>query len=348
MSARKDPRPHHRTDVSEQRDRAARRHCTERNRLGPRSIHTVEPRRGDREKKELARGSGISGRRFPRSSRVEQRLQLTRAFSRELADRYNVAVDMTIHAPREGGDPRAHHAHLLTTTREVTHRRTGTQVSHGDQRNTQVGPRSAALPARVQSRPGALGDLTNQALREAHIEARIDHRSLAAQGIDREPGPSIPHRFIAMERQGIRVTVAEQIRENYHQRVQSRAARTLQNTHESVKGDSLEEVRDRAAQAWLQYREKHEAADASPEASARAWLQYREKHEAADPSPEASARAWLEYREKHEAADRRRKRPREPGWNTTRSTKRPLIGDPRSKPPNAPPKGRATTTTRFE
>ncbi|TLY75214.1 MAG: VirB4 family type IV secretion/conjugal transfer ATPase, partial [Gammaproteobacteria bacterium] len=41
-------------------------------------------------------------------------------FSREIAERYKVAVDLAVHEPREGGDPRNYHAHLLTTTREVT------------------------------------------------------------------------------------------------------------------------------------------------------------------------------------------------------------------------------------
>ncbi len=176
----------------------------------------------------------------------QQRLQLTRAFSRELADRYNVAIDTTVHAPREGGDARAYHAHLLATTREVTARGLGPKASLelGDKQRQQRG--LLASPDEYKALRGRWADLTNQALREAHIDARVDHRSLAAQGIDREPGPSIPHRFVAIERQGVRSTVAEQIRENYRQRVQARAARAV----------DLEEVRSRAVHAWLQYRDK--------------------------------------------------------------------------------------------
>jgi hypothetical protein len=240
---------------------------------------------------------------LPAELSSEQRLQLTRAFSHELADRYNVAVDMTIHAPREGGDPRAHHAHLLATTREVTTEGLGPKSAMEISEKHRLARGLLPSPQEFKVVRERWAQLTNEALREAHIDARIDHRSLAAQGIDREPGPSIPHRFIAMERQGIRVTVAEQIRENYHQRVQARAARALQTAHEGAKGVSLEEVRRGAAQAWLQYREKYHTAETSPEASAQAWLEYREKHQAAEASPEASARAWLEYREKHQTAE---------------------------------------------
>src|SRR5467141_4480839 len=49
-----------------------------------------------------------------------QRIALARAFSRHLTERYKVAVDLAVHEPRPGGDPRNFHAHLLTTTREVT------------------------------------------------------------------------------------------------------------------------------------------------------------------------------------------------------------------------------------
>jgi hypothetical protein len=192
----------------------------------------------------------------------QQRLDLARAFSRELSDRYNVAVDMTIHAPREGGDPRAYHAHLLTTTREVTAAGLGAKsiAELSDLKRVERGALVASDEFKALRERWA--ELTNEALRDAHIDARVDHRSLAAQGIDREPGPSIPHRFFAMERQGIRTTVGEQIRANYQRRVESRAARAAQAGRERDpgKGTSLDEIRRAAVQAWLQYREKHRSA----------------------------------------------------------------------------------------
>jgi hypothetical protein len=49
-----------------------------------------------------------------------QRTELARTFARQLADRYRCTVDLAVHAPRSGSDPRHHHAHLLMTAREVT------------------------------------------------------------------------------------------------------------------------------------------------------------------------------------------------------------------------------------
>ena len=56
---------------------------------------------------------------LPHELAASQRLALTTVFAREIADRYGVAVDVSIHHPRPDGDSRNHHAHLLTTTREV-------------------------------------------------------------------------------------------------------------------------------------------------------------------------------------------------------------------------------------
>src|SRR5580692_11729214 len=57
---------------------------------------------------------------LPEELTPEQRSGLVRTFAAELADKYRCAVDCTIHQPRPGADPRNHHAHLLTTTREVS------------------------------------------------------------------------------------------------------------------------------------------------------------------------------------------------------------------------------------
>ena len=71
-----------------------------------------------------------------------------------------------------------------------------------------------------------VGDVTaNTALFEReHVNARIDHRTLKAQGIDREPKPHIPHAAFEMERHGYHSVVAERIRADYQARVWGKAA----------------------------------------------------------------------------------------------------------------------------
>ncbi len=162
---------------------------------------------------------------LPAELSAGQRLALARTFSRELADRYNVAVDLAIHAPRPEGDPRNFHAHLLATTREVTPEGLGPKTGldrNGEARSELGLPRAREEFTNLRAR---WAQLTNEALRAAHVEARVDHRSLEAQGIDREPRPRLPWAALAAERRGERSEVAERIRERHRQRVAARRER---------------------------------------------------------------------------------------------------------------------------
>ena len=200
------------------------------------------------------------------------RVALARAFAREIADRYRVAVDLAVHEPPTGGDPRNFHAHLLTTTREVTPAGLGAKAGIDmDLRER----RRRGLPDHRQeyiSLRERWATLTNDALREADIDARVDHRSLAAQGIGREPRPSIPLMHLKMEQRGLHSQVAEALRANYRERVARRlewqAARegpddplrerqAAQSTAvTSVAGANIEEIRRRAREDWLQLRSR--------------------------------------------------------------------------------------------
>ena len=154
----------------------------------------------------------------------DQRLALARGFSRELVDRYGFALDLAVHAPRDypGSDPRNFHAHLLATTRTPTAQGLAakTTLELGDSKRGELGlPPVIRELLFVRQR---WADVTNEALREAHVAARIDHRSLAAQGIDREPYPHIPRAAFEMERHGFRSAHADKLREQYAERVEAR------------------------------------------------------------------------------------------------------------------------------
>jgi ATP-dependent exoDNAse (exonuclease V) alpha subunit len=182
-----------------------------------------------------------------------QRLGLVRGFSRELTDRYGFALDVAIHAPRDfpGSDPRNFHAHLLATTRDVTPdglgAKTTLEMNDADRRKLGLKPAVHEL-VRVRERWAAV---TNEALLEANIAARVDHRSLAAQGIDREPRPYIPRAAFEMERQGYRSVVADRMREEYAARVQARLDRAA-----AVKPQSLDDIRREARENWVRMRER--------------------------------------------------------------------------------------------
>jgi hypothetical protein len=222
-----------------------------------------------------------------------RRVALARAFAGEIADRYKVAVDLAVHEPAAEGDPRNFHAHLLTTTREVTP--TGLGAKAGIDMDSRE-RRRHGLPDHRQeylSLRERWATLTNDALREANIDARIDHRSLAAQGVDREPRPSIPLMHLKMEQRGLHSQVAERLRAEYQERVARRlepqAARDSPELApreqragasaalSSAAGADLEEIRRRAREAWLQLRSNEQQPGAQP--SDRDQGSEREAHE---------------------------------------------------------------------
>jgi ATP-dependent exoDNAse (exonuclease V) alpha subunit len=160
----------------------------------------------------------------------ERRLEIARTFSQEVADHYRVAVDLAVHDPRPSGDPRNFHAHLLLTTREVSPAGLGAKAGLNMQTSERVRlglPNTSQEFTAVRER---WATLMNEALKEANIEARVDHRSLAEQGIDREPTPHIPFAAFKIERAGKHSEVAEAIRADYNTRVQARLGRSAEQT----------------------------------------------------------------------------------------------------------------------
>ncbi len=220
-----------------------------------------------------------------------QRLTLVRGFSQELSDRYGFAVDFAIHTPRDfpGSDPRNFHAHLLATTREVGLERLGSkttlEMSDGNRRSLGLQPAINEL-LHVRER---WATVTNEALYEAHVAARVDHRTLESQGIDREPRPHIPRAAFEMERHGYRSVVAERMREEYQARLEAHLGRvagpavnaaaestiaesnaaastasmsTLRGS--AAKPQTLEDIQREARENWLRMRQSQRQAEFAP------------------------------------------------------------------------------------
>lgn len=196
---------------------------------------------------------------LPAELDATQRLVLARSFSRELAERYRVAVDLAVHNPRPGGDARNFHAHLLTTTREVTPTglgaKAGLDLSPLERRRRELPDhRSEYLTLRER-----WATLTNEALRAANSDARVDHRSLAAQGVGREPQPAIPLLHLKMEQRGVRSEVAERLRAAYRLRVEQREQLTQTQAAAPEPGlpvakPDVDAIRRQAREAWLRLR----------------------------------------------------------------------------------------------
>jgi len=96
--------------------------------------------------------------------------------------------------------------------------------------------------------------MTNEALREAGLAVRVDHRSLKQQGLDREPVPTIPEKVFYAERKQGRSAAGDAIRARHRERVEARLkgpdhlARVLEKQKAELKERAREDFKRREAQ----------------------------------------------------------------------------------------------------
>ena len=191
---------------------------------------------------------------LPSELSAERRTQLARGFAQELADRYQCAVDMCIHLPRPDNDERFHHAHMLLTPRQVTPKGLGPRTTlglSGTERHAVGLERSKDELLWKRER---WAQVANEALKAAGLSARVDHRSLRAQGIDREPVPRLPLVVRRTEQKTGRPTrVGESIRREHRERVEAREkgpdelARVVQRQKAEGRSAAIERDRLRAS-----------------------------------------------------------------------------------------------------
>jgi hypothetical protein len=119
-----------------------------------------------------------------------ERQRLAHDLAREIVARHGCAVDVAIHAPSKDGDQRNHHAHVLLSTRRLEREGfTDKTRELDDQKSGEV--------MRWRAR---WAELTNERLRAHGCDARVDHRSLEAQGIERAPTQHLGPTATAIER----------------------------------------------------------------------------------------------------------------------------------------------------
>lgn len=156
------------------------------------------------------RGDAVTAREvevsLPADLDAAGRKALALQLARSLADEYGVAADVSLHAPREVTDrmlqinPKQHavekdgqrhngnwHAHIVLTACSVTPGldsfQLGKKVPELDPVHCQR-HKVENVAERFRER---WADMQNQALECAGIEARVDHRTLKAQGVERAP-----------------------------------------------------------------------------------------------------------------------------------------------------------------
>lgn len=125
---------------------------------------------------------------LPKELSFEDRKALTRAFVKEQFVSQGMIADVSFH-DQQGDNP---HAHILLTTRDIT--------PEGFQQKNREWNRKELLESWREEWSKA----ANIALEKAGIESRIDHRSLEAQGIDREAQIHLGPHVVQMEARNIK------------------------------------------------------------------------------------------------------------------------------------------------
>ena len=265
-----------------------------------------------------------------------QRLALDLA--REIVDCHGCAADVAIHAPGKEGDNRNHHAHILLSTRRLGPEGfTGKTRELDDQK---TGPQTVA-----QWRE-RFASLQNERLREAGIEARVDHRTLEAQGIDRVPTRHLGPAATGYER---RTGEPSRKRMDFEAEAADRLARAREAGELERQGRQIDrgildlsgdleaarrerqpapEVKQAAAAGVADFRAQFEAAklaEAGKQQARQAFEQFKAEQQAqqqAELARQQAAQALAKQREKAErkqqAEQQQPKRSRDndgPGWS---------------------------------
>lgn len=140
---------------------------------------------------------------LPDELSAEERKRLAIDFAQDMADKEGCAVDVALHAPSKGGDDRNYHAHLLRTTRKIG------ENGLTDKLDTEKAGRNRT--ADLEAIRARWAELSNERLQENRIDARIDHRSLKDQGIEREPTVHFGPAVTEMHRRGVSSHVQHRI-----------------------------------------------------------------------------------------------------------------------------------------
>lgn len=150
---------------------------------------------------QLAREIQLS---LPHELDDDTRRILVQHFARDAFVSRGMVADVAIHAPndlRHGGEGLNHHAHIMLTMRTLDVDGFGKKERSWNA--TQV----------LETWRERWAAYQNEALEKAGIKDRVDHRTLEAQGINREPEIKLGYVASDMERKGKQSALGDEIRE---------------------------------------------------------------------------------------------------------------------------------------
>ena len=153
---------------------------------------------------------------LPKELDEQQRLELAREYAEWLSYKMPtretdaladgpLPYTIALHKGHEGGNP---HAHIMLNERPTdgVERTLETTFKRANREHPELGGAAKSVAFKHTNTVNEVRQewelKANAALERAGHEARIDHRSYAEQGVEREPGVHMGHRATAMERRG--------------------------------------------------------------------------------------------------------------------------------------------------
>jgi Ti-type conjugative transfer relaxase TraA len=143
---------------------------------------------------------------LPHELSAEQRLEATREFAQDLANRYGAAVDFAIHAPHDASDVRNHHAHVMMTTRQVGESGLGDKTYLERENKWLLAHDLPTTDMQLRDLRQRWEGIANERLAMAGLDIRIDHRSHMERGLKIAPTEHMGVHATQMERRGLDVT----------------------------------------------------------------------------------------------------------------------------------------------
>jgi len=128
---------------------------------------------------------------------LQENIALLREYVRENFVENGMCADFAVHDKKDGNP----HAHIMLTTRHVTPDGFGGKNREWDKTENLLEWREK------------WAELNNRKFEEKGLAEHIDHRTLEAQGIDREPTIHLGHEAAALEKKGIRTEKGDYNRE---------------------------------------------------------------------------------------------------------------------------------------
>ena len=144
----------------------------------------------------------------------EQAADLVREYAREIVERHGIAVDFALHQDNpkawDGSEKGAKglHAHILGSTRRLGRDGFTEKSRELDDKTNRAelgGLSRGAMEVMHWRERWAI--VANRSLERAGLDGRIDHRSLKAQGISRDPTAHLGPSATALERRGIETEI---------------------------------------------------------------------------------------------------------------------------------------------